>query len=322
MIPADVRFADPWVLGLLPGVLLLAALYRRRQPARLRGGVVLSTLAPLSSLRPSLRQRLRAVLPLLRLVALMLLVVALARQQTVEANARIETEGIDIVLALDISGSMQDAGLDAPRKLDAAKKALKQFLEKRRDDRVGLVAFKSETRILSPLSVDYKALMQLVDQADKLGEQLSDGTGIGVGLADALNLLRGSHARSRVVILATDGENNVHRVEPEQAGKIAETLKIRVYTIGIPTANVRPEASLNEKQMRQIAEGTGGSYSRAGSEQGLAEIFNSITALEKSRIERERFTRYHELAPWLLAPAFALIVAELLLGATVFRRAP
>lgn len=321
-MPADLRFADPWVLAFLPLVALLALAYRGRRAGRLGGGVVLSTLAPLEQARPGWRLRLRPILPALRLLALALLLVGLARPQTVEANASIASEGIDIVLALDISGSMRDAGLEAPTKLEAAKKALKQFLEQRRDDRVGLVVFKSESRALSPLSVDYKALGQLVDQADKLGEQLNEGTGIGVGTADAINLLRGSHAKSRVVILATDGENNVHKVEPEQAGRIAETLKIRLYTIGIPTANTRAESSLNEKQMRTIAEGTGGSYARATNAQGLADIFNGIAALEKSRVERERFTRYHELAPWALVPAFALVALEMLLGATVFRRAP
>lgn len=250
------------------------------------------------------------------------MVVALARPQTVEANANIASEGIDIVIALDISGSMDEPGLDAATKLEAAKKALKQFLDKRRDDRVGFVVFKSEERVMSPLTLDYKALGQQVDQADKQNRQLSDGTGVGVGLASAVNVLRNSQAKSRVVILATDGENNQHKIEPEQAGKIAETLKIRVYTIGIPTANARAESTLNEKQMRAIAEGTGGSYTRATNEQGLTDTYNGIATLEKSRVERERFTRYNELAPWALAASFGLIALEALLVSTVFRRAP
>jgi Ca-activated chloride channel family protein len=319
----DVQFADPWALALLPLVVALAVLYRARRPDRLTTGVVLSTLAPLDRGRPGLRLRLRPLLPLLRLLALALLIVALARPRTVEARARFETEGIDIVLVLDISGSMREPGLEAPSKMEAAKKALVQFLQTRTDDRVGLVVFKSEARVMSPLTTDYKALVELVEQADKLNEQsLPEGTGIGVGLADALNLLRGSRAKSRVVILATDGENNQHKIEPEQAGRIAEALKVRVYTIGIPTANARADVTLNERQMRQIAESTGGSYTRAGNAQGLADTYNSIAALEKSRIAREGLARYRELAPWLLVPAFALIVLEVLLGATVFRRAP
>jgi Ca-activated chloride channel family protein len=318
----DIRFADPWVLGLLVLVPVLAYLYRRRRTGQAQGGVVLSTLAPLVQVRPGLRQRLRGMLPVLRIAALALLIVGLARPRTAEANAKVTSEGIDIVIALDISGSMSEPGLGAASKLDGAKKALKQFLDQRRDDRVGFVVFKSESRVMSPLTTDYKALAQQVDLADKQNRQLSEGTAIGLGIADALNLLRGSHARSRVVILATDGENNQHTIEPEQAGKMAEALKVRVYTIGIPTAGARAEETLDEQAMRKIAEGTGGSYTRAADTQGLSDTFNSIAALEKSRVERERFTRYNELAPWALAPAFVLVALEMLLGATVFRRAP
>lgn len=321
MLPANFRFADPWVLAALGALPVLLFLYQRARPYRLRSGVVLSTLSPLARVRPGWRVRLRPALGLLRLLALGLLVVGLARPQTVDASAKFSSEGIDIVLAFDISGSMRDAGLDAPTKMEAAKRALKKFLDTRKDDRVGLVVFRSEARVMSPLSTDFKALSKQVDQADR-NQNLEEGTGIGVGLSTALNVLRGSRARSRVVILATDGENNVTKIEPEVAGKIAESLKIRVYTIGIPTASARPEQSLNERQMRTIAEGTGGSYTRAANEQGLAEIFNNIATLEKTSIERERFTRYNELAPWALIPAFALVVLEALLGATLFRRAP
>lgn len=321
-MPDNFEFADPWVLGLLALLPVLALIFRLRRPDRLRGGVVLSTLAPLARVGPGWRVRLRPLLLLPRLLALALLVVALARPRTVDASARITSEGIDIALVMDVSGSMRDAGLNASSKMEASKRALKQFIDSRKDDRVGLVVFKSESRMLSPLTLDYKAVGQLVDQAERLTANLEEGTGIGVGMADGLNLLRNSKARSRVLILATDGENNVSRVEPEQAGAFAKALKIRVYTIGIPTANQRAESSLNEQQMRAVAENTGGSYTRAGSEQGLADIFDDIAALEKSRVERERFIRYNELAGWLLAPAFALVVLELLLGATVFRRAP
>jgi Ca-activated chloride channel family protein len=321
-MPAGFRFADPWLLGLLLFVPLAAYVSSRTRSGRSPGGVVLSTLAPLAPLRPSARQRLRPLLALFRLTALVLLVIGLARPQQVEANATVASEGIDIVLCLDISGSMNDAGLGAPTKLEAAKKALNQFLASRKDDRVGLVVFKSESRVMSPLTTDYKALARQVDQAEKLNSFLPEGTAIGLGIADALNLLRNSHARSRVVILATDGENNQMRVEPEQAGKMAETLKMRVYTIGIPTAGAKAELTLDERQMRRIAEGTGGRYERATNQQGLADIFASIATLEKSRVARERLTRYIELAPWLLGPAFVLVSLEVLLGATVLRRAP
>lgn len=317
----DIRFADPWVLALLPVVLVLGEVYRRRA-GRPRGGIVLSTLAPLAGIRPGIRQWLRRVLPALRLAALALLVVALARPRTVEADAKVSTEGIDIVIALDISGSMAEPGLGAATKLEGAKQALSQFLDSRRDDRVGFVVFKSESRVMSPLTTDYQALKQQVQLADKQNAQLAEGTAIGDGVATALNLLRDSHAKSRIIILATDGENNQHTVEPEQAAAIAKTLNVRLYTIGIPTANARAADTLDEKQMRQISEDTGGSYTRAADARALTDTYNGIATLEKSRIEHQGFTRYNELAPWLLVPAFALVVVETLLGATVFRRAP
>jgi Ca-activated chloride channel family protein len=321
-MPANLRFADPWVLTLLAGLPLLVYLYRRLRPSRPRRGVVLSTLMPLAQLRPSWRVRLRSLLAVLPFLAVTLVIVGLARPQVVDATATTTSEGIDVVLALDISGSMSEPGLGTPTKLAGAKQALRQFLESRRNDRVGLVVFKSEARVLSPLTVDYRALAQQIDQADTQNQQLQEGTGIGVGLAEALNLLRGSQARSRVVILATDGENNVTTVEPEQAGAIAEALKVRVYTVGIPTAGAKAELTLDERQMSHVAEVTGGTYVRAASAQGLANTFAAITTLEKSRFERDRFTRSVELAPWPLTLAFVFLAASVLLDVTVLRRAP
>lgn len=282
-LPGNITFAYPWALALLALLPLLALAYRALRPARPRVGVRLSTIMPLDAARPGPRVRLRPVLAALRLLALALLVVAVARPRTVEAGATITSEGIDIVLALDISGSMREPGLDSPTKIDAAKKALKQFLESRRDDRVGFVVFKSESRVMSPLTTDYKALQTEVDQAEQLNEQLAEGTAIGLGMADAIGLLRESTARSRVLILATDGQNNSGKVTPEQAALLAEALKIRAYTIGLVTANARAEQTLDERQMRAIAETTGGSYARATNQQALLDIFTEIATLEKDR---------------------------------------
>ena len=321
-LPASLRFADPWVLSALVLVPVVAVLFARRRPDRAGKGVVLSTVQPLTGIRPGWRVRLRPLLSVLRLAALALGIVALARPQQIEANATFAGEGIDIVMVLDISGSMREGGLDAANKIEAAKRALKKFLDTRKEDRIGFVAFKSQSRVMSPLSTDYTALKKQVDEAEKQNAFLDEGTAIGLGIADGVILLRDSHARSRVIVMATDGENNVTRMEPEVAGKIAESLGIRLYTIGIPTRGSSASATINEQQMRSIAEGTGGAYTRANNEEGLAETFNNIASLEKSRIERERFTRYNELAPWLLVPALALVLLETLLGATLFRRAP
>ena len=192
-LPAEIQFADPWVLWLLPALLLLALVVARLRPGQLRGGAVLATLRPVLNIRPSRRQRVRALLPLLRLLALALLVVALARPQKAQADARVESEGIDIVLAFDISGSMQEQGLGARTKMEAAKTALKDFITGRENDRVGLVVFKSEARVMAPLTLDYQALAQQIDDVERQNEFLSDGTAVGLGVATSLNAVSYTH---------------------------------------------------------------------------------------------------------------------------------
>ena len=316
------RFADPWVLLLLAVVPALMLIWRLRRHGRRSDTVIVASVTSFRGVPPSWRVRLQPRLPYLRMAATVLLIVGLARPQVAGARGKVMTEGIDIVVAFDISGSMAEPGLGATTKMEGAKRALVQFLDTRENDRVGFVVFKSESRVMSPMTVDYAALKQQVEQADTLNRQLPDGTAIGLGLATALNVLRESRSRSRVVILATDGENNVHTIEPEAAGKIAESLGVKVYTIGVPTARVRAELSLDERQMRQIAEGAGGSYTRAVDQPGLTQTLSRIATLEKSHFQREQFVRYVELAPWMLVPTFLLVALELLLGATVLRRAP
>jgi Ca-activated chloride channel family protein len=318
---ADLELGNPLALTLLLAVPLLVFVVRRGA-GRGQARAVVATMVPLRALQTGWRVRLRTMLPVLRLAAVVLLIVALARPQRAEADATIETEGIDIVIAFDISGSMSEPGLGAPTKMEGAKQALTHFLESRENDRVGLVVFKSETRVMSPLTLDYQAVIQQVAEADTQNRHLRDGTAIGLGIADSVNLLRNSTARTRVIVLATDGENNVHTVSPEQAGVMAQVMRMRIYTIGMPSAGARPELEIDERQMRSIAEATGGNYLRATSTTELEETIESIAALEKSEFRRERLTVYRELAPWLLAPAFGLLALELLLGATLFRRAP
>jgi len=319
---SDVQFADPWVLGGLAALPLIALLLWRLRPERLRGGAVLSTLGPLTQIRPAGRARWRPLVALAVLAGLACLIVALARPQTIKADATVETQGIDIVLAFDISGSMQDAGLGARTKMDAAKRALKDFINGRENDRIGLVVFKSDSRIMAPLTLDYRALTQMIDDVEKQNEGLNDGTAIGKGIADGTSLLRNSRTKSRVIILATDGQNNEPTVPPEQAAAIAETLKVRLYTIGILTANTRAETSLDERSMRAYSERTGGSYARATNGDELKGIYENVANLEKSRFERQRLIRYNELMLWPLIPGIALILLGVLLDTTWLRRAP
>ena len=216
-----IRLADPWLLLLLlllPLCWLLARLLGRHRGA---GALRISNVAPLRDLPRTWRMRYRWALIALRFAGAALLIVALARPEVGRASARIPTQGIDVVIALDVSGSMLDPGLSAKTKIDGAKQAIDEFISQRKNDRVGFVIFESESRVISPLTLDYSALRSLVDKVNN-GDSPPDGTAIGLGIADATNLLRESRAKSRVIILATDGENNQHRLSrtprPDRCG--------------------------------------------------------------------------------------------------------
>ncbi len=316
------RFASPLVLALL--LLLVPLSWWLRRPRR-GAALRLSTFAYLRDAKPSWRLRLRPLLLVLRLLAILLIIVALARPQRGQANAIVQSRGIDIVIAQDLSGSMGQAfGPQAAvgpqeTRLTASRRLAAQFVEERKDDRIGLVGFESETRVLSPLTDDHKALEGIIQKMANGQDGLPDGTAIGEGLASAINVLRGSQAQSRVIVLLTDGEENVHKVEPEEAAKLAKTLGIRVYTVGI----IEPRDQIVDvNQLKAIAEPTGGSFFAATSPSALQDVYGKINALEKSTIEQQHYYRYDELAPWLLLPALALILLEALLANTLLRRVP
>lgn len=315
-----IRLADPALLALLLLLPLGWLVYRYLNRGRSAGAMTISTVAPLRGLRPTWKVRHRWTLNLLRLLAVVLIIVALSRPQEGKASARIEAQGIDIVLALDVSGSMLDPGLSAGSKLDGAKSTIKEFIAGRKNDRVGMVIFESESRVVSPLTLDYRALEQIVTRVNN--GLLPDGTAIGLGIADSVNLLRESRAKSRVIILATDGENNQHRLEPEDAAKIAQSLHMKLYTIGLLAKGETPSTTtIDEKSLRQLAEPTGGFYARASTGDQLHKIFDNISRLETSQVERQRYTSFNELAGFLIVPAVGLLALESVLAGTLFRRA-
>jgi Ca-activated chloride channel family protein len=256
----------------------------------------------------------------LRAGAIALLIVAVARPQAGQAESELPGQGIDIALVMDTSSSM-GSGLGTDTRLDVSKRVITNFIEGRTNDRIGLVIFRGSSLVLSPLTLDYDALTNIVQHVQDIN--LPDSTAIGLGLSDALNLLRESRARSRVVILLTDGEQNAGSIEPLAAARIAETLGIRVYTIGVIAQGAREGGALNvdEEALRQMAEITGGRYYPAESEQGLADIYDNIEQLEKSRVGRPQFGAYNELAPYFLAAALALLALEIGGRATVWRQA-
>jgi Ca-activated chloride channel homolog len=312
------RFAAPYVLLLLLAVPALAAwAWRGRHESAWRVGA----LGAATGARRTWRVRGELVLPPLRLLAVALLVVALARPQRGEASSRTRGEGIDIVLGFDISSSMTQPFARGESRMQAAQDVLSQFITARTNDRVGLVVFQGASLTLSPLTTDYTAVARQVQDAGRI--RLEDGTAIGVAIGSSVNLLRTSSAASRIVILLTDGENNVSTIEPLAAARIAETLGVRVYTVGVVSVGANPATSrlnVDEEALREIASATGGTYNRAEDPAALGDIYASIDRLEKSRFEAERFTRYDEIAPYLLAAAAALIAFEIALRYGVLRR--
>lgn len=316
----NVQFDWPLVLLLLALVPFLALWQLRGRSAR--PVMRLSSLAGARAAAPTWRVRLRWLPAVLRLAAIALLIVAVARPQSGRADTLLPQEGIDIVLVLDTSTSMRQPVVDGDSRLAIAQRVLRAFVAERETDRLGLVAFRSRSLVLSPLTVDYSAFQTLVDSADDL--ELPNGTAIGLALADAINLLRDSTAESRTVILLSDGENNRPEVEPDEAARIAQALGIRIYTIGVTDAagaSAFGPFQLNDTALRTIADLTGGRYFPASPET-LGDVYDAIDSLERSRVGPERFASVDELAPYVLGLGLALLAFEVLLTTFAIRRMP
>ncbi len=319
------RFADPELFLLLLVVLPMLWVLRRDFGNAGRGAdgtIRLPSLAALHvrDIRPNWRARTLPYIPLLRIAGIVLIIVALARPQTSDAQSTIPAEGIDIILTLDVSRSMIQQQLGGGTRLDGAREVARDFVARRGNDRVGIVVFQSESLVLSPLTLDLDAIDTLLAGSVRNG-LLREGTALGLALAESIDLLRNSEAPSRVVVALTDGEDNIRIVRPVEAAAIARALDIRVYTIGV----TRPDASattVDELALRFIAEETGAQYFRATERDELEDAYAEIDALEKAHIGTEDFTRFVDLTPWLLVPGIILILLELGAHATWWRRAP
>jgi Ca-activated chloride channel family protein len=266
---------------------------------------------------------------------LTLLIAALARPQTGQSSKDAESQGIDILLALDISGSMQAEDFKPHNRLYAAKEVIKDFIRDRRSDRIGLVIFASESITQCPLTTDYSVLTTFVDRVE-IG-QIEDGTAIGLGLASSINRLRHSESKSRIVILLTDGNNNAGEIDPLTAAELAQIMGIKVYTIGAgkpgqatftaadPATGRRVTYRLPELQediLQQIAQKTGGEYFRATDEKALLNIYKTIDQLEKTKVKVKQYTQFADLFPHFLWAGLALLLLEILAGNTVLRKLP
>jgi Ca-activated chloride channel family protein len=320
----SLRFADPWLLALLlvVGGATLLAFWRARRPAT---GLLFPSLGLVPPARAGRRVRWRWLLVALRTAALIAFIVALARPQFVRASVESVAEGIDVVLVLDTSGSMAERGFGGSTKIEAVKRVVNDFLGGLKNDRVGIVVFSGEAIVLGPPTLDYAASQKLVSPIDT--GALAGGTAIGTGLATGINVLRDSEARSKVVILLTDGENNSGDITPLDAANMAKLLDVRVYTIGAIslTSNADKDVALDtvdEQLLRKIAEDTGGHYYRVSDENSLAEVYREIESLEKSHVGTRDFIDYQEAHLAFLAIGIGILFAELVLAATLFRRTP
>jgi Ca-activated chloride channel family protein len=321
------RFAHPGALALVPiAVALVLWAGLRRGPAR-RGVFAHSRAAELARQKRGLVARLADLPLVLRLAVVVLLGVALARPQSTRVANDVELEGIDIVIALDVSGSMEERDLQ-PNRLDAAKAVIQSFVLQRPSDRIGLVVFGREAYTHVPLTLDHGTLLRMLAEL-RLGIVDGRGTAIGNGIGVALNRLRHSDAKSKVIIVLTDGENNAGNIAPEQAARYAQTMKVKVYTI--LAGDNDPEAQgaqpgqhhpVNPKLLEQIASMTGGTPYLATDTAALKERFHKILEdLEKSRLH-DRGVLYSELYRRFVLAALALLVAELALRLTRLRRLP
>ena len=330
------HFASPHYLWLLTLLVPMTAYYVWRT---LQGGAAIriSSVAGLVRAPKSLRYYLRHLPFVLRAAAFALLVVALARPQRIEQNVHTSSEGIDIVMAIDVSASMLARDFQ-PDRITAAKQVAGSFIADRYGDRIGLVVFAAEAFTQSPLTTDQSTLQTLLSRV-RSGVIDDSGTAIGTGLATAINRLRESEAKSKVIILLTDGVNNRGQIAPLTAAEIARAQGIRVYTIGVGTRGSAPypavdiygqptggtvmaPVEIDEKTLGAIAERTGGRYFRATDNAKLKAIYDEINQLEKSKVEvTERVAYHEEFLLWVVA-ALAALLAEMLLANLVFKRIP
>ncbi len=329
-------FQDPWVLTLLIFVVLLPYYTKRRSRSpsfRFSSGELVK------DCKPTLKLKFSQNLVFLRCIAITFMILALARPQSLIEESKIESEGIDIVLAIDCSTSMlaEDFKLGGQRqnRLEVVKDVVKDFIKGRTNDRIGIVAFASWAYTICPLTLDYGWLLQNLDRIE-MG-MIEDGTAIGSGISSSLNRLKDTKAKGKVVILLTDGRNNAGDISPLTAAEAAMALKIKVYTIGAGTKGLAPypmkdffgnivyrpiKIEIDEDTLMKIASKTEARYFRATDTKSLRKIYEEIDRLEKTPIEESGFVQYNELFWIFLIPGLVVLSIEIILSNTILRKIP
>ena len=330
-------FAHPFLLLLLLLLPVLAWLKGKRgaPPAFLYSSVQL-----VRGLQNISRSRLGGFLPLLRWLALALFIIALAQPRLTKSTTEVKASGVDIVVALDMSGSMisEDFVVNGQRvnRFNMARAVLSNFIDKRPNDRIGLVLFASQAYIATPLTLDHDFLHENLDRLE-IGAIDQNSTAIGDGLATAVNQLKDLKAKSKIVILMTDGQNNAGKLDPLLAAEAAAALKIKVYTVCIGEQGMAPmpvfmggqrvgtqpvPVDVDEETLQKIADKTGGKYYRADNAKKFQEIYADIDKLEKTEATINKYTQFKELCAGFIAAGAALLLLEVILSQTAFRRLP
>ncbi len=331
------RFAEPIYL-VVSAVYILYILFRRRGVRNEGASFLFSSNEMMSGITGNLAVRISQRTHLLTTAAIVMALIALARPQIPDVTKSGETFGIDIVLTLDVSGSMRAEDLKPKNRLFAAKEVLKEFITSRRADRLGLVVFAGKSYTQSPLTTDYSILMNLLD--DVRINHTDEGTAIGLAVSESLNRLKDSTAKSKVIILLTDGENNKGNIDPVLSAKLAKAIGVKLYTIGIGTGAGVPvpvqvgggfaKASdgsvvitrLNEDVLKNMAKITGGQYFNADSKETLSKIYTRIGELERSTIKVKEYLNYYELFHFFAIAALILLFVEVIMTTTRFGTFP
>jgi Ca-activated chloride channel family protein len=326
------QFANPELLWLLVVIPVMIA-WRIWRGSRSETALRHSSIDVFAKHPRGWRVRLRHGTFAMRMVSCALIIIAVARPQSSAGGENVWREGIDITMVLDISGSMLAEDFK-PNRLEAAKNVAEEFIRGREHDRIGLVIFAGESFTQSPLTTDFNVLIDLLHKVK--ANYLVDGTAVGEGIANAVNRMRTSVAKSRVMILLTDGVNNRGAIDPVTAANIAADYGIRIYTIGVGTRGVAPyplqttvgtvyqqmPVEIDEDMLREVARIGGGEYFRATNNQKLREIYQSIDRMEKTRIEVQEYRRHSELYRPFVTAGLGLLVLEILLAGFVFRKIP
>jgi len=333
----SVEFTIPPIVIFLVGALIIAAMlyFYMRKKNKQTAAIKYSDLRIVKRASRSGRQRFRNVLILLRLLAISLFIVAFARPRSGTEYKEVTSEGIDIMLALDVSSSMQAEDFKPHNRLYVAKEEIKKFIERRVNDRIGLVVFARYSYTQCPLTTDYGVLLNFVDQVD-FG-QIEDGTAIGMAIANGVNRLRETDSKSKIMILLTDGDNNAGEIDPITAANLAKAMNIKIYTIGAGKPGnamypyqdpvfgkryVYQPTKIDEETLKKIAQITDGEYFRARSGEELEQIYDKIDKMEKTKVKTASHIQYKELFQYFTYLGLIFLVLEVVLANTYFRKLP